>query len=111
MDSFIDLCSENSQVPRRICRNDGTCRKIGAIVDEEQLAAENFPDEFSADQLATRAGQTKTLRPYINISLFYCFLSGRIQRLCYLRFVTCRMLKKTVQQGRTENLPTPYTSL
>jgi hypothetical protein len=34
MNSFIDLCNENSKVPRRICRNDGTCRKIGTIVDE-----------------------------------------------------------------------------
>jgi len=29
MNPFIDFCNENSKVPRRICRNDGTCRKIG----------------------------------------------------------------------------------
>jgi len=41
MDSVIDLYSEHSEVPRRICRNDGTCRKIGADPEHSWRLGEN----------------------------------------------------------------------
>jgi hypothetical protein len=38
MNSFIDLCNENSKVPRRICRNNGTCRKIGTVPERAETS-------------------------------------------------------------------------
>jgi hypothetical protein len=121
----MDLCSENSKVPRTFCRSDGTVPKYRRYCGREHLSAENFPDEFSAAKLLPGQDKPKPSGPISTSASFIVSCGVRLSEvvlseICNLQdaqkadFLTLPTLARRdapcPKQGRSENLPTPYAS-
>jgi len=99
----MDLCSENSKMPRTFCRSDGTVPKYRRYCAREHLSAENFPDEFSAAKLLPGQDKPKPSGPISRSASFIVSCGVRLSEV-----VLCEICNlQEAQKGDVLTRPTP----